>query len=104
MLLSLREHSTGRELATAEDLEGAELTRRTLEAEAGVQGYRVDIFHEASGQRVTYELAGAVKARQTVTPAWLAKYADGEPVRVVSRHTPFGVFVEEVTPVEQVAP
>lgn len=44
-MLSIREHSTGREVATAEDIDGARLAVRTIEREVATQGYRLDIFH-----------------------------------------------------------
>jgi len=46
-MLSVREHSTGREVATADDIDGARLAVRTIEREVATQGYRLDVFHVA---------------------------------------------------------
>ena len=45
MTYSIRERTTGREVATAEDIDGARLAVRTIEREAATQGYRLVIFH-----------------------------------------------------------
>ena len=48
----LREHSTGRLVATASDIDAARYAARFLEAEAGVQGYRLDVWHNPDPQEV----------------------------------------------------